>query len=346
MESFIDKVSFAADIVKSKLLGTVVPLQVQLSVTNHCNLRCNYCYADYPVRSHGDLSLGDIFKIVDDLAGMGTRRINLVGGEPLSRPDIGEIINYIVGKKIQCALTTNGYLVPARMEFIKKLNVLCVSMDGDKTEHDANRGDGSFEKAFNAVMLAKKNKVPVQVACVITKKNLYSIEWILQKGKEFGFQVGFSTLVKKTVDGVKEVAPDIPTDDEYRKIISRILELKDEGYPVLFSKKNMEYALNWKYGFEKDRIVGEEPDFDHIKCNAGKNFGMIDVNGDVYPCGALVDTGNPVNGLEQGMAKAFDHASGHDCKTCHLPCMNEFNLMYSLDVSTIWNIVRNYKFKG
>ena len=79
---------------------------------------------------------------------------------------------------------------------------------------------------------------------------------------------------------------------------------------------------------------------------AGKNFGIIDVNGDVYPCPTLVDTGKPLNGLKNGMAKAFENASDHNCKTCHIPCQNEFNLMYSLDPSTIFNIIRNYKFKG
>ena len=119
--------------------------------------------------------LVEIFKIIDDLAILGTRRINLVGGEPLSRSDIGDIINYITEKNIQCALTTNGYLVPAKLEYVKKLNVLCVSLDGEKIENDANRGEGSFEKAFNAIMTAKEHEIPVQVACVITKKNLYSI---------------------------------------------------------------------------------------------------------------------------------------------------------------------------
>jgi len=196
------------------------------------------------------------------------------------------------------------------------------------------------------VMIAKEHGIPVQVACVITRKNLYSIEWLLQKGKEFGFQVGFSTLIQKTVDGNKESAPDIPSDDEYRKVIKRIIDLKEDGYPVLFSKKNLEYALNWKYGYDTDKVMGEEPNFDYIKCNAGKNFGIIDVNGDVYPCPTLVDTGKPLNGLKDGMAKAFENASDHNCKTCHIPCQNEFNLMYSLDPSTIFNIIRNYKFKG
>ena len=346
MKSFIGKASFAINIIKSKIFRQVIPLQVQLTVTDHCNLRCNYCYADYPARGHKDLSIDEIFKIIDDLKKLGTRRINLVGGEPLSRSDIGDIINYITERNIQCALTTNGYLVPAKLEYVKKLNVLCVSLDGEKIENDANRGEGSFEKAFNAVMIAKEHGIPVQVACVITRKNLYSIEWLLQKGKEFGFQVGFSTLIQKTVDGNKESAPDIPSDDEYRKVIKRIIDLKEDGYPVLFSKKNLEYALNWKYGYDTDKIMGEEPNFDYIKCNAGKNFGIIDVNGDVYPCPTLVDTGKPLNGLKDGMAKAFENASGHNCKTCHIPCQNEFNLMYSLDPSTIFNIIRNYKFKG
>jgi len=57
---------------------------------------------------------------------------------------------------------------------------------------------------------------------------------------------------------------------------------------------HQQLLLNWKHGYDTDKITGEEPSFDYIKCNAGKNFGIIDVNGDVYPCPTLVDTGKPL----------------------------------------------------
>ena len=80
MKSFIDKASFAANILKSKVFRQVIPLQVQLTVTDHCNLRCGYCYADYPARGHKDLSIVEIFKIIDDLADWVPRELTWLGG--------------------------------------------------------------------------------------------------------------------------------------------------------------------------------------------------------------------------------------------------------------------------
>lgn len=342
MRGIWNKTSFAIAILNAKLLGKYKPLQVQLSVTDHCNLRCNYCYASYPDRNHKDLTTKDIIHIINELTNLGTRRINLVGGEPLLRKDIGTIIDHVKAKGIECVMTTNGSLVPKKINDVKKLDLLCVSLDGDREANDANRGKGSYDMAMAAIMLAKENDIPLQVATVITKNNLNSIEYVLEKGKEIGFSVGFSTLISKTVNGKKSVPQDMPSDTEYREVLKKIIKLKDKGYPVLFSKKSLEYALNWRLGYENDKIIGNLPYFKHIKCNAGRFFCIIDVNGDVYPCPTLVDVIKPINALEHGLKRAFEHINNHQCRTCHIPCQNEFNLMYSFDINVLFNIVKNY----
>lgn len=343
MKSFTGKIGFALDILKARFTGQYKPFQVQFSVTNNCNLRCIYCYADYPRRTHKELGLKEVRQIIDELKRLKTRRINLVGGEPLLRKDIGEIIDYIKRSGIECAMTTNGYMVPKRLDEIRGLDLLCVSLDGDRDANDANRGAGSYDKAMAAISLAADNNIPLQVASVLTRHNLNSIEHLLKTGKEYGFAVGFSTLINRTVNGRKDASPDMPSDDEYREAIKKIIILKEKGYPVLFSKKSLRYALKWRYGYETDKVMGCMPDFRHIECNAGRFFCIIDVNGDVYPCPSLVDVIKPMNCIEHGTEAAFRHINNHTCRTCHIPCQNEFNLMYSFDAGVIVNILRNYR---
>ncbi len=343
MKSLKGKISFAFDILKARLTKQYKPFQVQFSVTNNCNLRCTYCYAGYPQRKHKELDLKQVLQIIDELKSLKTRRINLVGGEPLLRKDIGKIIDYIKKNGIECAMTTNGYLVPDKLNDVRKLDLLCISLDGDKEANDANRGNGSYDKAMAAIKAAAENSIPLQVATVLTKHSLNSIEHVLEMGKKYGFTVGFSTLINQTVDGRKDVPSDIPSDDEYRKTIKNIIILKGKGYPVLFSNRSLEYALDWKYGYGKDKIMGLKPDFRHIECNAGRFFCIIDVNGDVYPCPSLVDVIKPLNCFEHGVRAAFRHLNNHTCRTCHIPCQNEFNLMYSFDMKVIMNILKNYR---
>ena len=80
MKSFIDKARFSANILKSKVLYQLIPLQVQPAVTDHCNLRCVYYYANYPARGHKDLSIVEIFKIIDDLADWVPRELTWLEG--------------------------------------------------------------------------------------------------------------------------------------------------------------------------------------------------------------------------------------------------------------------------
>lgn len=237
MKGLFGKISFTAAILRAKITKEYKPFQVQLSVTDHCNLRCTYCYANYPIRGYKDLATDEILYIIDELASLGTRRVNIVGGEPLIRKDIGAIIDYIKDKKMECVMTSNGYLVAKKIEHVKKLDLLSISLDGEKEANDANRGKGSYEKAMVAIRIAKGKGIPLQVAAVITKDNLHSINYILSEGLKYGFSVGFSTLINQSTENSK-VFPR-PTDYEYREVLRYIIEMKKKGYPVLFSNKSL-----------------------------------------------------------------------------------------------------------
>lgn len=325
------------------MLKKFIPFQVQFSITDNCNLRCSYCYANYPERGYKDLVTGDIIRIINELYELGTKRINLVGGEPLIRNDIGDIIDNIKNKDIECTITTNGYLVPKKIDDVKKLNLLCISLDGDEEANDINRGRGSYKAAMEAIKIAKEYKIPIQVATVITKNNLRSIEYILNEGKKYGFMVAFATLINKSEGNHKVIPKDMPTVEEYRVALQQIIKLKKSGYPVLFSIKSLGYSKNWPYSYSQDRTTYKDPLFKYIKCNAGKYFAIIDTNGDIYPCPSLVGVIKPLNCLEVGVKRAFSYLNNHDCKTCHIPCQNELNLMYSFNPHVLLNIIMNYK---
>ena len=106
-----------AKLVKAKVTGRRIPVRVCLLVTKYCNLTCFFCYAEDILNSKAvqEYSLDNIKNIVDQLYKAECRQITIVGGEPLIRDDIGEIIDYIHNKGIFVEMTTNGY-------FVKKKN--------------------------------------------------------------------------------------------------------------------------------------------------------------------------------------------------------------------------------
>ncbi|MDD3136188.1 MAG: hypothetical protein PHF64_06775, partial [Methanoregula sp.] len=51
-----------------------------------------------------------------------------------------------------------------------------VSVDGDKVTHDFIRGDGSYEKAVQALNILRENNIPHSISFTINKQNVhYSI---------------------------------------------------------------------------------------------------------------------------------------------------------------------------
>lgn len=340
---FINNLKFGFSLLKAKLNAKKVPFLVQFTLTNRCNSFCSYCYARYYDRYQEDLSDEQVFKIIDQLAIAGTWRVNLVGGEPLLRENIGGIINYVKKRGMECAMTTNGHLVPQKIDELKNLDILCLSLDGEQKAHDVNRGEGSFAKVTEALEVASSHRIPLQIATVLTKENLNSLDFIFAIAYKYSIPIGFTTLITQSSPEGKVTPSGIPSDEEYRKALRKIIEAKKKRIPILFSVKSLEYSLRWPLSYKQDKIIGKRPDFEYIPCLAGRFYGIIDANGDIYPCPALVGEVSALNCLEVGLKKAWEEAGKHKCQTCHFPCNNDFNLLFALNPTVIDNILKTYK---
>jgi len=114
---------------------------LRLSVTDRCNLRCQYCMPSegIPKRLHGEiLSYEDLYRVAGEAVGLGIDKIRLTGGEPLVRKGIvgfSERLARLPGLK-ELVLTTNGLLLgemarPLYQAGVKRLNI---SLDSLKPE--------------------------------------------------------------------------------------------------------------------------------------------------------------------------------------------------------------------
>lgn len=86
-------------------------LNLRISITQRCNLRCPYCHREGEVTSPSiEMTRDEIVRIVGIAVGLGISRVKLTGGEPLLRPDILDIVKGIAelrGLK-DFSMTTNG----------------------------------------------------------------------------------------------------------------------------------------------------------------------------------------------------------------------------------------------
>lgn len=117
---------------------------LRLSLTDKCNFRCDYCMpaevfgADYPFLKNKDkLNLHQIELLLSAMKNCGLQKLRLTGGEPLLRPDIGEIIRIARTLGIEdLALTTNGWHLAKKVPELKKagLHRITVSLDAMDNE--------------------------------------------------------------------------------------------------------------------------------------------------------------------------------------------------------------------
>jgi len=109
---------------------------LRLSVTDRCNLRCEYCMPedDYVWLPREDvLHFEEISTLVDVFLSLGVDRIRLTGGEPLLRRDVPALVQMITAKPglKDLALTTNGVLLADQVNALKVagLGRITVSLD-------------------------------------------------------------------------------------------------------------------------------------------------------------------------------------------------------------------------
>lgn len=333
----LDKTVFLGRIIKGRITGKPIHLFVIFNITDECNLHCEYCYAKYYKRGYKDLSKEQIFSIIDELAQLGTKRISLCGGEPLIRKDVGEIIQHIKNRKIECVVLSNGTFVSRRINELKSIDAICLSFDGYEEAHDYHRGKGSYKDVMKAIKVCKENGIRVYTNSVVTKRFLDAIDFILETAKEYQFlaQINlFTGQVSEDLDSKK------PSSEECRAAIRKILEYKRRGYPVFFSEKAYELTLNWP-DYQQEIIIGEPPTFNHVSCYAGRYFFVLDTNGNLFPCPKLVDRIKAPNCLDMGLKNAVVEVGKHTCKACHWTCYVEFNLTFDLNINTILNNIRN-----
>ncbi len=129
---------------------------LRISVTDKCNLRCQYCMPEEGIakKNHFDLlRFEELLRLARCAVAMGVNKIRLTGGEPLVRKNI---LSFVAGlaemEGLQdLALTTNATLLANMAKDLKSagLQRLNISLDSLKPEvyRTITRG-GEFREAW------------------------------------------------------------------------------------------------------------------------------------------------------------------------------------------------------
>jgi len=319
------------------------PAHVAISVTNRCNLKCSYCFARYNSQDSDVITTEKLLSLVDELHARGTRLINLTGGEPLIKKEIKAIVDHITLKKgIKCSISTNGLLLEDRIDDIKNVSSINISLDGNAEQHNRNRGEQSYEKILKAIEIAVGRKIPVSTCTVLNKDNVSCVDEIVQLARKMDFLAIFHIPYGRL--NAEENSRFNPLSrEELRAVLRKIIDYKNAGYPIYYSDKTHNYIKDWPYdepsGILKAADSPVMKDFKEIPCVAGDLYCFIDANGDVYPCTVLSGQVKVLNFLHDGFQAAWDFLPGIRCRACSFFFQNELNLLLSLDIACWRNFI-------
>ena len=155
----------AANFVARALYRTIqnrnLPNLMSFAVNDICNATCGHCSfyegVDDPTRTV--LTLEQCRKVIRETQELGASVINFVGGEPLLRDDLPEIISSVDKDLSTTVLFTNGWLLEEKADALKKagLDGIYISLDSaDGETHDQIRGrSGLYDRAIRGINQAK-----------------------------------------------------------------------------------------------------------------------------------------------------------------------------------------------
>jgi cyclic pyranopterin phosphate synthase len=174
---------------------------LRLSVTDRCNMRCQYCmpneeYTWLPRSSI--LSFEELGRLARVFLGLGASRIRLTGGEPLLRHDLAVLIQQLAGLPglADLALTTNGILLAPvapslRAAGLRRVTVSLDTLDPERLRRFARSArHADVVAGIDAALAAGFASVKIN-SVVVRGYNDDELEPLLEFGRARGAEVRF-----------------------------------------------------------------------------------------------------------------------------------------------------------
>jgi mycofactocin radical SAM maturase len=255
--------------------GLNAPICLTWEITYACNLRCVHCLSSSGHRHPAELSTVEAMRLIDEWAAMKVFYINVGGGEPMSRKDFFELMDHALARGIGVKFSTNGSLVDeAAAAWIASRDYLDVqiSLDGATAEtNDPVRGEGSHQRALNAMALLARRGFPFKINATVTRHNYPQLDEMYNLAQRYGAELRLTRLRPTGRGGA--VWQDLrPTHDQNRGLYDWLLRHRD----VLTGDSFFHLSA---YGQPLEGLN---------LCGAGRIVCCVDPVGEVYACPFLL----------------------------------------------------------
>jgi AdoMet-dependent heme synthase len=262
--------------VEMKAIEELIPFAITFETTYSCNEKCIHCYMDRNLLS---LSLGEIERILEDIAAENCLCVTFTGGEFFVRSDALEIIEYAGKLHFVIDILSNGSLI--NQEIVNVLTSCSVrrvqiSIYGATSEtHDAITClPGSFQKTIKGIELLRESGIKVEIAFPLMNKNFHDRYLVKDFAKSMNCLISPSHMITARNDGSKDTFSLRLNDNQLREF------LKDKELSGLYAGRKPFQDHEFYFGFSDI--------FEAAPCYSGFNSCAITPSGKVLPCNQLL----------------------------------------------------------
>ena len=256
---------------------------VSWNTTNNCNMYCAHCYRDAGCKAEDELSTDEAKKLLREIAKAGFKIMIFSGGEPLTRPDIVELVKYASDLGLFPVFGTNGTLITLEMaKALKEAGArgMGISLDSlDKEKHDKFRAfPGGWDGAVQGMKNCREVGLPFQIHTTVMDWNQQELEAMTDFAVEIGAKAHHFFFLVPT-GRAATIEEESLRAEQYEDVLTRIMKKQQE----------VDIELKPTCAPQFLRIadqLGIKTRF-HRGCLAGLSYCIISPRGKVQPCAYL-----------------------------------------------------------
>lgn len=313
-----------------KSTRVIDPISAIFYITHRCNLECHYCTQKSPDILSEELSTEKTIEVLRRIRAE-LSSLYITGGEPLTRPDVEEILQAARQMRYSTILHTNGTLLDRREGVLDSIESLVISLDAvNESRFDAvtNSPAGTtrhiIQNTIRYGRQMRKSQRPMTINCVISPDTISDVYEVMDFCQENDFTFSCCTALTNDISQYS-----LLEDPKYIALANHIIESKQKrALRINGSVESLQYTLKLK----------------NFNCYPTL-FARVYPNGDVYyPCVPLKTVGGNLfqtPSVKKIFARARERLG--DVPDCRGRCHLYSNITSHLYVHNFWNLAKEYK---
>lgn len=146
--------------------------EIHYLLGNTCNLSCDFCFWDTRMP---DVSLDIKYKIINQIAQSGIKKVTISGGEPFCNDNLLEVLEYLHEQKVEIILHSNGlkidkFLAQKVSPFISRISLTMDAIDMN-TQILMRKNNNITDHTIFLINIFHDLNIPVNIKTLVTKIN-------------------------------------------------------------------------------------------------------------------------------------------------------------------------------